>query len=108
MVTDPHTWHRIVTLDGCLVHPNPGDCDGRVEAHHVITRQQLRKRGLADLTWDTRNGMGLCTRAHTRHTGALERVPRRLVPAHAEQFAREHALTHLLDRYYPNEERTAA
>lgn len=88
----------------CAVHRGRDeDCEGPLEAHHVITQQQLRDEGRHDLLWDWRNGMALCELAHRRHTRAVERVPRRVVPTRAMAFAREHGLEYLIDRYYTQE-----
>lgn len=91
-------WKRRVCIRGCVMeHFHCGD----LQAHHILTQQQLRKHGLKHLLWDTRNGLPLCDRAHDRHHSAHERIPRDLLPAGALQFAEEVGLMHLIERYYP-------
>ncbi len=85
---------------GCLVHDDPFDCGGDVQAHHVITQQQLRKHGLDEFRWDPRNGMAVCDRAHDRHHAGVSRIPLDVVPARCKAFATENGLDYLLDRFY--------
>lgn len=92
----------VLSTDGrCLVHDYETDCEGPLEAHHVVTQQQLRHAGRHDLLWSSRNGMTVCERAHTRHTKAILRIPRDRVPQRAVDFAAEYGFGWLLDRYYP-------
>lgn len=77
------------------------DCADPLEAHHVITQQQLRKARLAHLNWDADNGLTLCGRHHRRHHRALERVPYHCLRAHNIAFAERVGLSWLFDRYYP-------
>lgn len=107
-------WHRIVAGRGCQVCPRLGRaCDGPVQAHHVTTQQYIKRyvRGLglpqaqhldmlARLLWDTRNGLGVCYRAHRRHTNATERIPLALVPEQARAFAEEIGLAYVLPKQY--------
>lgn len=94
-----HQWKLHVLCGAtCAV---PGCDDPNLEAHHVITQQQLRRHGYGDKLWDPRNGMALCTFHHTRHTLARERIPFELIPPAAVEFATELGLDWLLDRYYP-------
>lgn len=91
----------VLALDGgCLVHDDPADCYGDVEAHHVTTQQQLRRAGRHDLLWDPRNGMAVCDRAHDRHHLGYQRIPLACVPTRCVEFAREHGFERVLDRYY--------
>ncbi len=94
-------WKRRVCQGGCAVHGDPRDCSGELQAHHVISQQNLRKHGLDAYRWDTDNGLPLCKRAHTRHDGAVERVPYELLREDNIRFAYDFGLDHLLDRYYP-------
>lgn len=105
-VVSPKVWQRLVLMrDGCVLKGVRDDrCEGDLQAHHVITQQQLRKRGLSDVAWDVRNGMGLCERHHRRHTNATERIPYELVSAGTHEFAAELELGWLIDRYYPRTE----
>ncbi len=71
----------MLALDGrCLVHDDLGDCSGPLQSHHVLTQQQLRKRGLADDLWDPANGMAVCERSHAAHTSGARRIERSRVP----------------------------
>lgn len=94
----------VLAVDGrCLIHDDPSDCVGDVEAHHTISQQQLRKAGLEHLLWDPRNGMACCDQGHDRHHLAYMRIPRDRIPDRCLAFAREQGLEHLIDRYYPSE-----
>lgn len=45
------------------------------DAHHVIEKQELRRRGFDE--WDPRNALRLCSgplSCHAQHTGAAKRV----------------------------------
>lgn len=65
----------------------------------------MKRRGLDELVWDLRNHLGVCERAHRRHTARVEKIPRSiLTPAH-ELFAAEHGLVDVLDRAYESPER---
>lgn len=88
----------------CLVHDNPDDCSGDLQAHHVITQQQLRKAGRDDLRWSPKNGMAICDRAHDRHHSAHERIPLARVPARCIAFAEQHGFDLVLARYYATDE----
>lgn len=103
-VVTPKVWQRLVLMrdKGCVLEGH-GRCEPPYEAHHILTQQQLRKRGLSDFAWDVRNGLGLCNRHHRRHTRAVERVPYSVLPERAFVFAEEMGLGWLLDRYYPKE-----
>lgn len=94
---------RVLTMDAgeCQVHEFATDCEGPLEAHHVITQQQLRHAGRHELLWSPRNGMTVCELAHTRHTKAVLRIPLSALPARALEFARDYGFGHLIDRYYP-------
>jgi hypothetical protein len=50
---------------------------GAFDAHHVIAKQELAKRGLLDQLYDTRNALRLCTanRCHERYTGRTYHIP---------------------------------
>lgn len=103
-VVSPKVWQRLVLMrdNGCVLKDET--CEEPYEAHHILTQQQLRKRGFSDVSYDVRNGMGLCNRHHRRHTRALERVPFERVPDRAHEFAAELGLGWLIDRYYPRAE----
>ncbi len=98
---DGAEWKRRVTAQGCQVHTHPGDCEMPLQAHHVITQQQLRRHGLEAHVIDTDIGMGTCYRAHRMHHNRTLPIPYELIPDAAIRFAFEHGLDWLLDRYYP-------
>lgn len=85
----------------------PDECEGRVEAHHVVTRQTLRKHGLEIEEWNVDNRMGLCERHHDRHHARSQPVQMELVPGVAVDFAFELGLEWWLERYYPADEAAA-
>lgn len=97
----PLEWKRRSCQRGCLLHDDASDCEGPLESHHVITQQALRKRGLSHLAWDIRNSFSVCERGHRRHTLAVGRIPRNRLPAEAFEFADEHGLGWMIERYYP-------
>ena len=101
IASSPLDWKRRVCLNGCLVHRNRDDCEGPLQAHHVITQQALRRRGLDAYLWDTRNGFCACEGTHRRHSLAVERICYDDLPYSAFQFANEHRLAWMIDRYYP-------
>ena len=103
-VVEPDVWHRIVTLPGCAVGI---DCEGYVEGHHILTQQQLRRRGLEGVLWDVRNGIGLCEKHHRRHHSRRAPVARNVLPECAFEFAADHQLGWLIERYYPALEEAA-
>lgn len=96
-------WRRVAVGRKCAV------CRRRreIQGHHVVRQQHLRAKAQelgidpAKLLWDPRSGMALCRRCHERHTNAVARVPRDLVPAAAEDFVREYGLEWRLERDYP-------
>lgn len=74
--------------------PPRGKCaccgeDGPRERHHVIKAQHLRAEGLP--VYDLRNAMllGRWCRCHSRHTNAAVKIPLRLVPPEAVEYALE-------------------
>ena len=75
-------------------------CEGKVRGHHVVTRQVLRRRGLAEYLWDQRNRLALCDRHHRRHHNRIEPVPRCVLPAVVLEFAVELDLMLYVERYY--------
>lgn len=92
----------VAALDhfGCIVHDDPNDCAGPLQAHHVVSQQQLRRRGLHDLLWDVANGATVCEEAHRRHTLAVERIPFDRLPGRCVRFAEAQGLAAILARYY--------
>jgi hypothetical protein len=112
-------WKRTVSRGGCVmcratagcIEParelaHPSDLR-RIEAHHIITQQQLKREGFEAWLWDARNGMALCGWHHPRHHNYRQRVPRELLPAGVFAFAAElvsdrhpHGLGWILDTEY--------
>lgn len=84
-----------------------GHHEGVLEAHHVITQQQIRRRWqwdvtdaeLAEILWNPDNGMVVCARHHHRHTTARRRLPISAVPFTALTFAAAYELARHLDLY---------
>lgn len=94
---------RVLLADGhaCVVHrDDEDDCDGELQAHHVVSQQQLRNAGRHDLLWEWRNGMTICERAHRRHTLATRRILRDDVPERCKAFVAAHGFEGVLSRYY--------
>lgn len=95
-------WRRAVCGSNlCAVTGLIGTPEDRIEGHHVISKQALRKRGLAGKFWDPRNGMPVLSSVHARHTAAFERIPFEALPESVFEFARELELEWLLERDYP-------
>lgn len=76
------------------------ECEGDLHAHHVVTQQHLRKRGLSRHAWDRRIGLTVCERGHRRHHSALERIPVDVLPAEVVGFVTDLGLGWYLERYY--------
>lgn len=92
-------WKRsVIDRDAACVVRH--DCEGELQAHHVVTQQHLRKRGL-DCAWDRRIGVTVCERAHRRHHSARERIPYESLPAEVVGFVTELVGPDYLVRYYP-------
>lgn len=73
----------------------------RLHAHHVVSKQRLRRLGLERLYWDPRNGVAACDDpCHRRHTNARRRIRLAELPPTALDFAREHGLMYDLEREY--------
>lgn len=104
MICDPAEWKRRVCLQGCAIHTEFAECEGTLEAHHIITQQALRKRGFTWSLWDTRNGLPICAHRHAQHTRAIQRIPYEALPQSAIEFANEVGLEWQLERYYPRTE----
>jgi hypothetical protein len=74
----------------------------RLQAHHCISQQHLRKRNLHDRLWDPANGVAVCEYpCHTWHTTRHRPIPRYALPREALEFAFSLGLGYLLDRQYP-------
>ncbi len=97
----------VLVLDGgrCCVHEYETDCEDGLEAHHVVTQQQLRLAGRHDLLWDPRNGMTVCGLVHRRHTQAIQRIPASAIPGRCTTFATHHGFdaAGIIERYYASD-----
>lgn len=76
-------------------------CEGELRAHHVVYQKHLRGAGLDAVLWDPANGAAVCERHHRRHHAGYEPIPQGLLPQRCLDFAVEHDLDRLLDRFYP-------
>jgi hypothetical protein len=97
---NPLEWKRaVIDRDaGCVVHH---DCEGQLQAHHVVTQQHLRKRGLSAWRWDRRIGLTVCERAHRRHHSARQRIPFDSLPLEVVRFvAGTLGLDWYLEKFY--------
>lgn len=97
---DPKLAFKRSVLDrdaGCVVWH---DCDGDLQAHHVVTQQHLRKRGFGDWVWDRRIGVTVCELAHRRHHSARERIPYEVLPSEVVGLVNKLGLGWYLERYY--------
>ena len=95
----PDFWQR-VTLGGtrlCAMRGR-GGCDGRLDAHHLIRQQVLRRKAPEEARMDPRVGVALCDRHHTLVTRAMVRLRRDEVPAQAWAFAAQYDLRDELER----------
>lgn len=80
------------------------------KAHHIITRQRLRRKAREmgvdpeRLLWDTRNRLWLCDRHHAAHHARSKPIGWTVLEQHAPkafQFAEEVESTLWLERTYP-------
>lgn len=102
-VTASAVWKEAVIARGCEVCRARGEiCEGALQAHHVVTQQALRSRGLAHLLWDVTNGLCVCYRAHRRHHNRAQPVERKLLRHENITFAERNGLVDLIERYYPS------
>lgn len=86
---------------GCIAAGKYGDdCEGDVQAHHVITQQQLRQHGLDDLLWDPTNGAAVCATHHRRHHSRRQPIRTEFLPARCLVFAAKQGLGWIIERYY--------
>lgn len=89
--------------------PERRDPNAWLEIHHVISQQRLkryaRERKLPavrrlDLLTDPRNSIVLCKPCHHKHTVRHERLPLRVIPKPAWDFAKELGLKEELIEEY--------
>lgn len=77
-----------------------------MQAHHVVSKQELKKRGRTPLLWDRRNALPLCADCHERHENASRRVSLSALTPENVEFAREvlgDYADYYLERYYATE-----
>lgn len=94
-------WRR--GLGACVVCPAEGGvCAGRVQGHHVVARQTLRRLGLVAVLFDRRNRLSVCEHRHEQHTTGYKPIPQKVLPASVFEFALELDLIWYLDKHYPS------
>lgn len=93
---DPASWRRAVfaASEGrCVVTgTRASDADDRrFHAHHAVSQDTLRRRGLYGWLWDARNGVLVTEAVHMghEHTGGDARIPRSRLPASVWEFCAE-------------------
>jgi hypothetical protein len=119
-------WRRRTTAIGCRVCPNINEqCRGIVVGHHILRAQVIRRYAsavaheqyldadahadlLRDLMWALPNGLGICTRAHSRHHSRIQPIALELIPLAAIRFAAGIGFGYVIEREYPSRERMTA
>lgn len=92
-------------LGPCAVCPHEGErCQGPVEGHHVIDKQQLVRMGLLSLLADRRIRLPVCQRRHMLHTKRLKPIPWRLLPKESLEVANEINLLWWMEKRYPKDD----
>lgn len=93
---DPASWRAAVfeaSGGRCIVtRARAKDAEDRAfHAHHPVSQDVLRRRGLHGWLWDPRNGVLVTQAVHMghEHTGGRHRIPRELLPAPVWEFCRE-------------------
>jgi hypothetical protein len=87
----PQEWKLVTfTRQGfrCAITNKPLSLE-RDDAHHLVRKSELRKRGHFDRVWDPRNSLGVRAEVHERHTTGAKRITRDKLPQRAWDFARE-------------------
>lgn len=115
-------WHDQTVALGCQVCEHLGEeCEGVVDAHHVLRKQFImdwvgehvqafpaygdpdaRAMLEREVLWYPGNGMGVCYRAHRRHHNRVQPIQRLFVPTAAWKFAKRLGLTRRLEQDYPD------
>lgn len=92
----PAEWReQVYELSGrtCVVSGSRANdaADPRFHAHHCVSADALRQRGLHAYVWDARNGVLVTAEVHMahEHQGGEKRIPRSKLPASVWEFARE-------------------
>jgi hypothetical protein len=105
-VPNPFDSGQAVPPHYCIAAPG---CEGRLDRHHVLPVQQLRKRGLDHLADDPRNVVPACRRHHANHHSRFAPLPASVLPEGVREFAAELGpwAVDYLERSYPSDaERT--
>jgi hypothetical protein len=89
----------VLERDGGCQRLSPA-CSGRVDAHHLIEKGTLAKRGVPELAADPANGIALCRWHHDAHHNRMCPLGWEHVPARAKDFADALNLTDYLTRVY--------
>ncbi len=98
---------RDVVLDrDCLCARYGGTCGGPADAHHLLEKADLAKRGLEAHAADPANGLRLCRYHHDAHHTRFLPLRWEHVPDRAKDFADGLGLLDLLARLYPRTEDT--
>jgi hypothetical protein len=63
--------------------------DRCAHAHHIVSKQWLRRNGYHDLVWEPRNAMMLTKREHEAHENGSRRIRRGELRGDTLAFARE-------------------
>lgn len=102
---------RVRAKGGCLVVGlvDWGECDGPIEAHHLIPQQRIKHMPRskvptalkAAMLRDPRNGVPLCRKHHHMVTIKARFIPAELVPPEAIEFAWEYKIEWALEREVP-------
>lgn len=99
---ETHAWkRRVIARDAACVLWHA--CEGELQAHHVVTQQHLRKRGLSRHAWDRRLGVTVCELGHRRHHSARERIPLDALPTEVREFVCDLVGPDYLERFYATE-----
>jgi hypothetical protein len=101
-VNNPESFRAEAKWQGVCAVTGKG---GAFQAHHVVERQELKRRGLPE--WDPRNALRLAPRAHDRHTLAVRRVKTKELTDDNIEYAFEvlgDAAQDYLRRYYDDDE----
>jgi hypothetical protein len=89
---------------GCVVAD--WRCYGVLDAHHIIEKGTLHKRGMAERAADPDGGVCLCRYHHVQHHARIYPLTWEHVPTRAKDFADGLGLLELLARTYPTREDT--
>lgn len=101
-ITARERFKREVCSQPCIGRRIPGhECDGPLQAMHVVSKHTLKRRGLRRHLWDIENGVPGCYRLHRRHDLAVEKIPRALLPERCIEWAARLGVLDSLERHWP-------